>query len=109
MVKLMLFGCAAAAAAVQIGGRIIDSAFTVSFNPRYDPLLAAVKDATNTGQDEALRVGLLPAGSHMPLVVTEHTEHAVAVHGSSWLNVLPGLLLYPFGHDWEASKYHCVC
>jgi len=54
MVKLMLFGCAAAAAAVQIGGRIIDSAFTVAFNPRYDPLLAAVKDATNTGQDEAL-------------------------------------------------------
>ncbi|KAF8059708.1 MAP2B [Scenedesmus sp. PABB004] len=33
----------------QIGGRIIDSAFTVAFNPRYDPLLAAVKDATNTG------------------------------------------------------------
>jgi methionyl aminopeptidase len=30
-------------------GRIIDSAFTVAFNPRYDPLLLAVKDATNTG------------------------------------------------------------
>lgn len=27
----------------QIGGRIVDSAFTVAFNPRYDPLLAAVK------------------------------------------------------------------
>eukprot|EP00877_Chromochloris_zofingiensis_P010686 jgi/Chrzof1/5871/Cz16g18240.t1 len=37
----------------QIGGRIIDSAFTVAFNPRYDPLLAAVKDATNTGIREA--------------------------------------------------------
>ena len=33
----------------QIGGRIIDSAFTVAFNPRYDPLLEAVKEATNTG------------------------------------------------------------
>lgn len=32
-----------------ITGRIIDCAFTVSFNPRYDNLLAAVKDATNTG------------------------------------------------------------
>jgi hypothetical protein len=32
----------------QVGGRIIDSAFTVAFNPRYDPLLAAVKDATDT-------------------------------------------------------------
>ena len=32
-----------------IPGRIIDCAFTVSFNPKYDNLLAAVKDATNTG------------------------------------------------------------
>mmetsp|Transcript_25886 Transcript_25886/g.70184 ORF Transcript_25886/g.70184 Transcript_25886/m.70184 type:complete len:451 (-) Transcript_25886:143-1495(-) len=37
----------------QIGGRIIDSAFTVSFNPRYDPLVEAVKEATNTGVREA--------------------------------------------------------
>jgi methionyl aminopeptidase len=34
---------------VQIDGRIIDSAYSVSFNPRYDPLLEAVKEATNTG------------------------------------------------------------
>ena len=33
----------------HVNGRIIDSAFTVAFNPRYDPLLAAVSDATNTG------------------------------------------------------------
>lgn len=33
----------------HVGGRIIDSAFTVHFNPKYDPLIAAVKDATNTG------------------------------------------------------------
>mmetsp|Transcript_502 Transcript_502/g.564 ORF Transcript_502/g.564 Transcript_502/m.564 type:complete len:458 (+) Transcript_502:162-1535(+) len=37
----------------QIGGRIIDSAFTVAFNPKYDQLLAAVKDSTNTGIREA--------------------------------------------------------
>ncbi|KXJ25397.1 methionine aminopeptidase 2B [Exaiptasia diaphana] len=37
----------------HINGRIIDCAFTVSFNPRYDNLLAAVKDATNTGIKEA--------------------------------------------------------
>ena len=30
----------------KVNGRIIDSAFTVAFNPRYDPLLAAVKAAT---------------------------------------------------------------
>ncbi|KAJ0012630.1 hypothetical protein NQD34_016964 [Periophthalmus magnuspinnatus] len=33
----------------HINGRIIDCAFTVTFNPRYDKLLEAVKDATNTG------------------------------------------------------------
>lgn len=30
-------------------GRIIDCAFTVTFNPKYDKLLEAVKEATNTG------------------------------------------------------------
>ena len=33
----------------HINGRIVDSAFTLTFNPVYDNLLAAVKDATNTG------------------------------------------------------------
>ncbi|KXS96968.1 hypothetical protein AC578_5548 [Pseudocercospora eumusae] len=34
---------------VHVNGRIVDSAFTVAFQPQYDNLLAAVKDATNTG------------------------------------------------------------
>jgi methionine aminopeptidase len=34
---------------IQIDDRIINSAWTVAFNPRYDPLLEAVKEATNTG------------------------------------------------------------
>ncbi|KAF9373909.1 Methionine aminopeptidase 2 [Podila verticillata] len=38
---------------VHVGGRIIDSAFTLTFDPVYDNLLAAVKDATNTGVREA--------------------------------------------------------
>lgn len=38
---------------VHLNGRIVDSAFTMSFDPVYDPLLAAVKDATNTGIREA--------------------------------------------------------
>ncbi|KAL9073190.1 MAG: hypothetical protein Q9161_003022 [Pseudevernia consocians] len=44
----------------HINGRIVDSAFTMAFNPVYDNLLAAVKDATNTGIREAgidVRVG----------------------------------------------------
>ena len=38
---------------VHLNGRIVDSAFTMAFDPVYDPLLAAVKDATNTGVREA--------------------------------------------------------
>lgn len=34
---------------VHINGWIVDSAFTMAFDPVYDDLLAAVKDATNTG------------------------------------------------------------
>ncbi|KAL1977947.1 hypothetical protein VTN31DRAFT_806 [Thermomyces dupontii] len=38
---------------VHINGRIVDSAFTMTFDPVYDKLLEAVKDATNTGIREA--------------------------------------------------------
>lgn len=33
----------------HINGRIIDCAFTLTFNDKYDQLVKAVKDATNTG------------------------------------------------------------
>jgi methionyl aminopeptidase len=38
---------------VHINGRIVDSAFTMSFDPMYDNLLEAVKQGTNTGIKEA--------------------------------------------------------
>ncbi|PSN68575.1 methionine aminopeptidase 2-like protein [Corynespora cassiicola Philippines] len=38
---------------VHINGRIVDSAFTLSFDPVYDNLINACKDATNTGVKEA--------------------------------------------------------
>ncbi|KAI9056974.1 peptidase M24A methionine aminopeptidase [Trametes sanguinea] len=38
---------------VHVKGRICDSAFTLSFDPTYDPLLEAVKAATETGVREA--------------------------------------------------------
>lgn len=34
---------------VHVNGRIVDSAFTLTFEPTYDELLKAVKDATDTG------------------------------------------------------------
>lgn len=45
---------------VHVNGRIVDSAFTMSMDHKYDRLLEAVKDATNTGVREAgidVRVG----------------------------------------------------
>ncbi|RAL16616.1 putative methionine aminopeptidase, type II [Aspergillus homomorphus CBS 101889] len=38
---------------VHINGRIVDSAFTVAFEDKYDNLLTAVKEATNTGIQHA--------------------------------------------------------
>jgi methionyl aminopeptidase len=37
----------------HVRGLLVDCAFTVSFNPVYDNLLIAVKEATNTGIKEA--------------------------------------------------------
>ncbi|CAG0897618.1 unnamed protein product [Darwinula stevensoni] len=39
----------------HINGRIIDCAFTMTFNPKYDKLLEAVREATNTGVKLNLR------------------------------------------------------
>jgi methionyl aminopeptidase len=38
---------------VHVKGRIVDSAFTMSFNPDYEKLLEAVRAATETGVREA--------------------------------------------------------
>ncbi|TPX46050.1 hypothetical protein SeLEV6574_g03458 [Synchytrium endobioticum] len=38
---------------VHVNGRIVDCAFTMTFDPVYNNLLDAVKDATNTGISEA--------------------------------------------------------
>ena len=35
----------------QVNGRIIDSAFTVAFNPKFEPLMTAVKEATYAGMN----------------------------------------------------------
>jgi methionyl aminopeptidase len=38
---------------VHVKGRIVDSAFTLNFEPTYNTLLQAVQAATNTGVREA--------------------------------------------------------
>lgn len=48
--------CMCADFGTHINGHIIDSAFTVAFNPKFNPLLEAVKAATNTGAACALHM-----------------------------------------------------
>eukprot|EP00441_Pelagodinium_beii_P038408 CAMPEP_0197629138 /NCGR_PEP_ID=MMETSP1338-20131121/7122_1 /TAXON_ID=43686 ORGANISM="Pelagodinium beii, Strain RCC1491" /NCGR_SAMPLE_ID=MMETSP1338 /ASSEMBLY_ACC=CAM_ASM_000754 /LENGTH=500 /DNA_ID=CAMNT_0043200155 /DNA_START=60 /DNA_END=1562 /DNA_ORIENTATION=+ len=38
---------------VQVGGRIVDCAFTIAFNEKYDPIIEATQEGTNTGIKEA--------------------------------------------------------
>ena len=59
----------------QINGRIIDSAFTVAFNPKYDPLLHAVKEATDCGIREAgIDVRLCDIGAAIQEVRVDVTD-----------------------------------
>lgn len=45
-------------------GNLVDCAFTVAFNPMYDSLLEAVKEATNTGiRESGIDVRLCDVGA----------------------------------------------
>ena len=57
----------------HVGGRIIDCAFTVAFDPKFEPLLAAVKEATNAGIREAgVDVRLSDIGAAVQEVMESH-------------------------------------
>lgn len=57
----------------HIKGRIIDCAFTLSYNPRYDKLLEAVKDATNTGiKESGIDVRLCDVGAAIQEVMESY-------------------------------------
>lgn len=57
----------------QVNGHIIDCAFTVAFNPMFDPLLTAVKEATNEGIKTAgIDVRLCDIGAAIQEVMESH-------------------------------------
>ncbi|KAF9288786.1 Methionine aminopeptidase 2 [Mortierella alpina] len=86
---------------VHVKGRIIDSAFTLTFDPVYDDLLAAVKDATNTGVREAgIDVRLGDIGT----AIQEVMESYEVEIGGKVLQVKPIRNLC--GHDIELYKIH---
>ena len=96
---------------VHVAGRIVDSAFTLTFDPVYDNLLAAVKDATNTGVREAgidVRMSDLGAaiqeamesyevtigGTTHPVRAIRnlngHTIHRYSIHGDKSVPIVKG-------------------
>ena len=57
----------------HVNGHIIDSAFTVSFNPQFDPLKAAVRAATDAGIRAAgIDVRLCEVGEAVQEVMESH-------------------------------------
>jgi methionyl aminopeptidase len=57
----------------HIKGRIIDCAFTLAYNPRYQKLLEAVKDATNTGiKESGIDVRLCDVGAAIQEVMESY-------------------------------------
>ena len=65
----------------HVNGRIIDCAFTVAFNPKYEPLLRAVKEATYCGIREAgidVRLG----------DVGEAIQEVGCIHGNGMVLIL---------------------
>jgi len=57
----------------HINGRIIDCAFTVAFNPKFQPLLDAVRESTNTGIKAAgIDVRLCDIGEQIQEVMESH-------------------------------------
>lgn len=66
----------------QIDGRIIDCAWTVAFDPQFDPLLAAVKEATNTGVRAAgIDMQMTEIGEQIQEVME---SHEVTINGKTY-------------------------
>ncbi|KAI1907242.1 Methionine aminopeptidase 2 [Ophidiomyces ophidiicola] len=82
---------------VHINGRIVDSAFTIAFDPVYDNLLEAVKDATNTGIREA---GIDVRMSDIGAAIQEAMEaYEVEINGTTYpVKAIRNLNGHTIGH-----------
>lgn len=92
---------------VHVNGLIVDSAFTVACDPQYDNLLAAVKDATNTGVKLAgidARLGEIGAGIQEAMESYEVTINGTTYPVKSIRN-LNGHTITPWSiHGGSAGK-----
>uniref|UniRef100_A0A915DCF0 Methionine aminopeptidase 2 n=1 Tax=Ditylenchus dipsaci TaxID=166011 RepID=A0A915DCF0_9BILA len=68
---------------VHVNGRIIDCAFTLTFDHKFDPLMEAVKESTNAGIKEAgIDVRLCDIGERIEEVMT---SHEVEINGKTYV------------------------
>lgn len=92
---------------VHVKGRIVDSAFTLTFEPTYDKLLEAVKDATNTGIREAgidVRLGEL-GGYIQETMESYEVEADGKVYPVKAIQNLSGHTIIPYSiHGGKAGK-----
>ena len=80
----------------QIGGHIIDCAFTVAFNPKYNPLLEAVQAATNTGV------------SKRPVSCSQLGSMALSLWCIIWSCQISDQCSIPVGRDFQAKPGACL-
>eukprot|EP00455_Lapot_gusevi_P015046 TRINITY_DN17596_c0_g1_i1.p1 TRINITY_DN17596_c0_g1~~TRINITY_DN17596_c0_g1_i1.p1 ORF type:complete len:437 (+),score=162.85 TRINITY_DN17596_c0_g1_i1:83-1393(+) len=67
---------------IHVNGRIVDCAFTMAFDDQFQPLLDAVKEATNTGIREAgIDVRLCDIGAAIQEVME---SHEVVINGRTY-------------------------
>lgn len=82
----------------HVRGLLVDCAFTVAFNPMYDNLLMATKDATNTGIREA---GIDARLNEIGAAIQETMEsYEVEIRGKTYkvkaIKNLSGHLIAPY-------------
>lgn len=92
----------------HINGRIIDCAFTLTFNPKYDKLKEAVRDATNTGIREAgIDVRLCDIGAAIQEVME---SYEIDLDGKTYqvksIRNLNGHSISPY-RKWTLTVYCC--
>jgi len=86
---------------LHVGGRIIDSAFTMAFDPQFDGLLEAVREATNAG---VAACGVDVRLTEIGAVVQEVMEsHEVTINGHTYpIKTVRNL----FGHSLGLYQIH---
>ena len=92
---------------VHVNGRIVDSAFTMNFEPTWDNLLDAVRDATNTG----IRVRSLFRSYVLTLIMIQEAGIDVRLCdiGDAIQEVMESYEVEVGGKSHQGRLFTCLC